>query len=191
MSTLQVTFPERWAVLRRGPDGRVTAEELVAGMAELGEDTQDAARAYFDALIPALDQAGIEALASLVVRTPEPPTTVQAHCALAVLSRDGSGEDDLLRAVAEGGPHPGLERETWEVELPAGPAVRSFAFRHATELVDADGVAPYAAEVRFAFPVHGDRVGVLHFETLSLVYLDQLTEMFDAIAGTTRIGEPA
>jgi hypothetical protein len=187
MNTLQVTFPEPWAVLRRGEDGRSTAEELVSGMAELGEDTQDAARDYFGALIPVLDRAGIEALATLVVRTPEPPTTVQAHCALAVLGRDATGGRNLLRTVAESGPHPGLERETSEVDLPTGTGVRSFAFRHATELTDAEGVAPYAAEVRFAFPVDDDRVGVLHFETLSLVYLEQLTEMFDAIAGTARL----
>jgi hypothetical protein len=65
--------------------------------------------------------------------------------------------------------------------------VRSSAFRLAAELTDEEGLAPYAAEVRFAVPLGDDRIGILHFETLSLVYLEELEKLFDAIAGTARL----
>lgn len=193
MTSLQVTFPEPWAVLPTGASGQVRAERLVAGLAELGSETQDAAREYFAALLPTLDRFGVDGLASLVVQDPAASTTVRAFCVLGVLAREVAADEATgdeaseLRAIAEAGPHPGLERETTPATLPVGAAVRSSAFRHATELVDPDGVAPYSAELRFAFPIDRERVGILHFETLSLVYLEALTEMFDAIAGTARV----
>jgi hypothetical protein len=73
------------------------------------------------------------------------------------------------------------------VALPIGPAARSSAIRFAEELVDDDGYAPYAAEIRFAFPIDNRLVGVLHFDTLTLVYLEDLEELFDAIAATVRV----
>jgi hypothetical protein len=103
------------------------------------------------------------------------------------LPPSGGGDDDALRAVAEGGRHPGLERDTMAVELSMGPAVRSSAFRFTPELLDDVTIAPYTAEVRFALPLPGDRIGVLHFETLSLTCFDELEYLVDAIAGTARI----
>jgi hypothetical protein len=93
----------------------------------------------------------------------------------------------LLRAVAEGGPHPGLERDTVTVELSPGRAVRSAAFRFVDELLDDPDVVPFAAEIRFALPLPGRRIGVLHFETPSLRGFEQLGSAFDTIAGTARV----
>jgi hypothetical protein len=41
--------------------------------------------------------------------------------------------------------------------------------------------------VRFAFPLPGRRIGVLHFETLSLAGFEELESLFDVIAGTARL----
>ncbi|MGY1831651.1 hypothetical protein ACI8AA_14660 [Geodermatophilus sp. SYSU D01180] len=162
---------------------------LGSGVAvDLGPEGRAAAQAYLDALLPLLHSGGVDSFASLVVQIPEVGHTVQAFCAVGVLGRDRTVDGEAeVRVLAETGLHPGLERETTPVDLPVGRGLRSAAFRHATELIDSEGVAPYAAEVRYVVPLDAERVAVLHFETLSLVYLDELTEMFDAIAGTARV----
>jgi hypothetical protein len=88
---------------------------------------------------------------------------------------------------AEGGRHQGLERDTGMVRLDVGPVVRSSAFRFVPELLDDETIAPYTAEVRFALPLPGGRIGVLHFETLSLACFEHLECLFDTIAGTARV----
>jgi hypothetical protein len=182
MSALRVDFPDQWAVLPTADTGGAAIERLVDGLGELGEDAQDAMGTYFRAVLPALSAVGVDGFASLALADDESGHLVQAFCAIGV--EPGPVTDERLRSIVEGGLHPDLERETSAVDLPVGPAIRSSAFRWADELVDSDGVAPYAAEVRFTFPLGGDRIGVLHFETVSLVYLEELTELFDAIAGT-------
>jgi len=187
MTALQVQFPEPWAVLPAGARGVASAEALAPGLAELGPEAQAAVVRQLSTLARGLDDLEIDGLASLVVTDADSQTMVQAVCAMAVLASDEELTPAEVRRIAEAGPHPGGERETTDVQLPAGPAVRSAVVRHATELVDADGVAPFAAEVRYVLPVAEGKVGVLHFETLSLVYLEELTEMFDAVAGTARL----
>jgi hypothetical protein len=185
MSSLAVRFPEEWATLSVRDRGQEEVRELVAGLAVVGPEAQAAADAFFGAVLPLLEGWGISAFASLALPDEESGGLVQAMCAIAVVSSATDATD--LRAIAESGPHPGLERETSTVQLPLGPAIRSSAIRFVEELLDADGIAPYALEVRFVVPLSSDRVGVLHFETMSLVFLEELERQFDAIAGTTRI----
>jgi hypothetical protein len=187
MTSLQVRFPEQWATLPvGGPEGAIAAGELVSGMGELDRDAQVAMDAYLTAVLPTLQAWGIDGVASLVLPD-EAGGLIQAFCAISLVQGE-TGDAAELRRVVEAGPHPGLERETTEVDLPAGTAVRSAAFRFAEELLDAEGVAPYSGEVRYAFPLPDDRIGILHFETLSLIYFRELAGLFDAIAETTRIG---
>ncbi|MGZ4531125.1 MAG: hypothetical protein ACXVXP_02105 [Mycobacteriaceae bacterium] len=98
-----------------------------------------------------------------------------------------TGMDGVLIEVAEAGPHPGQERQTSEVRLAVGDTVRSSAVRWAGEFSDASGVAPFIAECRYVFAVGDEQVGILHFETDTVVYLDDLEPMFDAIAGTVQL----
>lgn len=186
MTTLTLTFPDPWATLPVDDDGPRTVRDLVAGMAELGDATQEAFDRYLMALLPALADLGVDGFASLALADEESEQLIEAFCAIAVVPSVGAGEPEL-RAIAEGGLHPGLERETTAIELPVGAGVRSSAIRFAEELRDDEGFAPYAAEVRFAFPLGGDRIGVLHFETLALVYLEELEHLFDAIAATANV----
>ena len=186
MTSLQLDFPEEWAVLPVRAGGDLAVADVVAGLAELGPETQEATSEYLSALLPALAGLGVDGFASLVLPDTEANGLVQAFCAVG--TETGPASEERLRSIAEGGLHPDLERDTTTVRLPLGAAVRSSAVRWADELVDADGVAPYAAEVRFTFALDGDRVGILHFETLSLVYLEELERLFDAIAGTARVG---
>jgi hypothetical protein len=71
--------------------------------------------------------------------------------------------------------------------LGVGNTVRSSAVRWAGELVDATGLAPFVAECRYVFAAGDDQVGILHFETDTIVYLDELAPMFDAIAATVQL----
>ena len=185
MSALTVRFPDEWATLSVRDSGQAQVRELVTGLAEVGAEAQDAADAFFRAVLPMLEGWGISAFASLALADEESDGLVQAMCAIAVLA--ASTDEPELRALAESGPHPGLEWDTTTVQLPLGVAVRSSAIRFAGELLDTDGLAPYALEVRYVLPLGSDRIGVLHFETMSLVYLAELERMFDAIAGTARI----
>jgi hypothetical protein len=184
VTSLHVDFPENWAVLPVRSGGADVVHELTVGLDELGEPTRRRAGELLSGLLPELSKLGVDGFASLTM-SDEGGTLVEAVCAVGVVPCPVS--DAGLRSIAEGGLHPGLERDTTIVTLPVGSAVRSTAFRLAAELTDEEGLAPYAAEVRFAVPLGDDRIGVLHFETLSLVYLEELEKLFDAIAGTARL----
>jgi hypothetical protein len=183
VTSFHLDFPEPWAILPVTDGEPAAVVDLVRGMGDLGREAQDATRAYLDALLPALTELGVDGFASLAVPDGE-SGLVQAFCAVGVTA--GPIGEDELRSIAEGGLHPGLDRTTTTVPLSLGTAVRSSAVRFAEELVDHDGLAPYVAEVRFAVPLPGERIGVAHFETLSLVYLEELERLFDAIARTAR-----
>jgi hypothetical protein len=186
VNSLMLDFPEPWTVLPVGGDGRAAVDRLVADVADLGDEAQSAMSQFLSAALPALADLGVDGFASLVLPEEGSGGLVQAFCAVG--NEPGPATEERLRSIAEGGLHPDLERDTTTVRIPLGTAVRSSAVRWADELVDSEGVAPYAAEVRFTFPLDGDRIGILHFETLSLVYLEELEELFDAIAGTARVG---
>ena len=160
MSSLEVTFPDEWLTMPMRAAGGVTT------------------------LLPTPDDLHFDGRASLALLDECGGTPVRAFCAVGVVP--GSGEDQL-RAVAEGGRHPGLERDTFTVHLGVGLVVRSSAFRFVPALLDDPTIAPYTAEVRFALPLPGGRIGVLHFETLSLTCFEQLEGLFDLIAGTARV----
>ena len=162
MSGLQLDFPLPWAVLPTGAGSAETTAALVAGMGELGPEAQEATAEYFGALVPALRELGIDGFASLVIPDEDNDSLVQAFCAVGTVAAGA----DSPRAIAEAGLHPGLERETTDVALPIGAAVRSSAVRLAEELADGEGWAPWAAEVRYAVPLGDDQVAVLHFETM-------------------------
>lgn len=186
MSSLQLTFPDEWATLPTGAGAAEAVRPIVLATRELDPAAGDAAERFFTGLLEALRDRGVDGFASLALPDEQSGSLLQAFCAVGVLPAVWGGEAGL-RDVAEGGPHPGLERDTTTVELPLGTAVRSSAIRFAEELLDEQGLAPYAFEVRYAFALDGGRIGVLHFETLSLVYLEQLGNLFDAIAGTAHV----
>ena len=185
MSAIQVRFPDGWAVLPVSSGSQATVDDLVAGLAELGPEAQGAMSEYLHAVLPALADLGVDGFASLALQDADSGSLIEAFCAVGIAP--GPVSEERLRSVAEGGLHPDLERDTTTFRLGLGTAVRSSAVRWAEELVDTDGVAPYAAEVRFACPLDDDRIGILHFETMALVYLEELEELFDAIAGTARV----
>lgn len=183
MSALQLDFPPPWAVLPTGAGSDHIISALVEGMGALGPEARDATAEYFDALVPALRSLGIDGFATLALSDEQADILVQAFCAVGTVATGVQSP----REIAEGGLHPGLDRDTTDVELPIGAAVRSAAVRLAEELVDDAGWAPWAAEVRYALPLDQDRIAVLHFETMSLVHREELEELFDAIAGSARV----
>ena len=180
MSTLEVTFPDEWlsvAVHAGGP-------HLAGRRGLVGEPVRRGPAARFAGQLPSLDELGFEGRASLALLD-QRRRRVVAFCAIGVVAGT-DGDESALRAVVEGGRHPGLERDTLPVELELGKGLRSSAFRFTEELLAAEAV-PYTAEVRFAFPLPGRRIGVLHFETPSLASFEELETLFDVIAGTARL----
>lgn len=186
MTTFEVSFPDPWATLPVRAGGPERVQELSVGLAELGSTAQESISAYLTSVLPALTDLGVSGFAALTIPDPDSGELIQAFCATTAVAAVRGGHEEL-RDIAEGGLHPDLERDTTDVQVETGAAVRSSAFRFAEELMDDDGVAPYAFEVRYAIPLPEHRIGVLHFETMSLVYLEQLERMFDAIAGTAAV----
>jgi hypothetical protein len=188
VSLLEVTFPDEWLPLatRSTPVARPVPPGGAGGHVVPSQVSGPA-----DALVSAVAELGLDGVAFLVLPDPRAGKSIQAFsiqafCAIGVLPQ-ATGDHAELRAVAESGRHPGLERDTLAVELSVGPGVRSSAFRFADELLDDWRVVPFAAEIRFTLPLPGRRIGVLHFETLSLSCFEELETLFDLIAGTARV----
>lgn len=160
MTALEVTFSDEWLTMPMAHSRGVTT------------------------LLPTAAQLRFDHRASLALLDEYGGSPVRAFCAVGTVPGRGDG---AVRAAAENGPHPGLERDTATVRFDLGPALRSAAFRFDPALLDDDTVLPFTAEVRFALPLPADRIGVLHFETLSLACFERLESLFDTIAGTARI----
>jgi hypothetical protein len=174
VSVLEVTFPDEW---------RALPSRAVAGAPNPGSASAHRGGPVTADLLPALD---FDNLASLALLDAPSGEGIQALCAIGVVHHC-TGTDGELRAIAESSPHPGLERDTLTVEFSLGRAARSSAFRFAEELLDDPRIAPFAAEIRFALPLPGRRIGILHFETPSLRCFEELETLFDTIAGTARV----
>ena len=191
MTSLDVRFPKEWAVLPcTGGSQREALEQLGVALAEFGVDAADAGNQYLRALTHGLAQVGVSGVAALMLVNEDGTESVRAVCAVGTMSASemsASGVGGGLAEVAEAGPHPGLDRQTSQVTLAVGDAVRSSAIRWAGELSDASGLAPFVAECRYVFAAGVEQVGILHFETDTVVYLEELAPMFDAIAATVQL----
>ena len=190
-TSLDVRFPPEWAVLAcSGESQREALNWYGAALAELGVDVADAGNQYLRALTEGLAEVGVSGIAALMLVNEDGTESVRAVCAVGTMSAAGmstSGGERMLAEVAEAGPHPGLDRQTSQVALAVGNTVRSSAIRWAGELRDASGLAPFVAECRYVFAAGVERVGILHFETDTVVYLEDLEPMFDEIAATVRL----
>ena len=191
VTSLDVRFPVEWAVLPCTGDSR---QEILAGfhaaIGDLGNEAQAAADQYFQTLTDRLGGVGVSGIASLMIVDEEKGDSVRAVCAVGtvdVSDLDELSSGDLLVTVAESGPHPGLDRHTERTMIAGHDAVRSTATRWAGELADTAGWAPYVAEFRYVFPTGTGQLGILHFQTDTVVYLDDLASVFDAIADTVQL----
>lgn len=191
VTSLDVCFPHQWAVLPcAGGSKKEALDQLNAALAELGIDAADAGGQYLRVLTDGLAEVGVSGVAALMLVNEDGTESVRAVCAVGTMSTSEMstpGIDGVLTEVAEAGPHPGQDRHTSQVTLAVGDTVRSFAIRWAGELSDASGMAPFIAEWRYVFAAGDDQVGILHFETDTVVYLDDLEPMFDAIAATIQL----
>jgi len=191
VTSLDVRFPTAWAVMPcTGGSQQNALEQLGAALAEFGADVEDIGNQYLRALTDGLAEVGVSGVAALMLVNEDGTESVRAICAIGTMrapEMSPSGLEGVLAEIAEAGPHPGLDRQTSRVTLAVGDTVRSSAMRRADELVDASGLAPFVAECRYVFAAGVEHVGILHFETDTVVYLDDLEPMFDAIAATVRL----
>ena len=184
MSVLEVTFPDQWLALP-GRTAAAVARPVTPGGA-WAHRGGSATGLREGTVLRALTELDFDDLAAFALPDERTLDGVQAFCAIGVVHHF-TGTHAELRTVAESSRHPGLERDTVTVELSLGRVTRSSAFRFADELLLDEDVLPFAAEVRFALPLPGRRIGVLHFETLSLHGFEELESLFDTIAGTARV----
>jgi hypothetical protein len=186
LSALEVTFPDEWLPLPLGSVPGEATSQPTLGRHPCGDAAQPPIGVRGAGLLPVVDELDFADGASLALLGERCGFGIRAFCAVGVVP-DRTGDVDALRRVAEHGRHPGLERDTVTVQLCTGRGVRSAAFRFAPELLDDEFLVPFAAEVRFALPLPAGRIGVLHFETVSLARFEELECLFDTIAGTARI----
>jgi hypothetical protein len=184
VSVLEVTFPDEWRSVSRRPAAAVV-RPVTPGSVRPHDDPPAASRRTAGVL-RALTELDFDRLACFALPDEGSGEEIQAFCAIGVVHHFTGTQAELL-AVAESGRCPGLERDTLTVEFPLGRVVRSSAFRFVDELLADVSAVPFAAEVRFALPLPGRRMGVLHFEALSLRRFEELESLFDTIAGTARV----
>lgn len=179
--SLSLPFPEPWGAILTGTDNVATVEEIIASAAELSPEFATAMRASLTELAGYLEDLGIHAFASLYIPGDERSSRVHAWCAVALLTGAPTGPAALRDLVGDS-PFDSLETDITMMRRPDGHLARAASLRGETRLPDENGHWPYLASYRYAFGIDDSSVALFHFETASLAYLDELAEMFDAIA---------
>lgn len=182
---LTVDLPEDWAVIPA--DGRSEAvDALLAPLAEADDASRRVVREYVEAVAEVLRGAGVLALAVMMHYDDDPPSLVQATCAWALQSLDPRAERPFEALVAAS-PFTAMDRTIGQFHGKGGDGARSLTFRRATELTDGAGRWPYILEARYAVPAVPGVAILLHFESLTVLYAEELEGLFDAIAATAAV----
>lgn len=186
---LNVRLPEDWAVIPA--DGGTDAiDALMEPLAEANEAERRVVREYFDAVAQVLRDAGVLALATMLHYDDDPPSFAHATCAWALHTLDPDA-DRPYESLAAASPFEGMDRTVGPFSGAAGEGARSLTFRRATELTDEAGNWPYVLEVRYAVPAVPGVAILVHFESLTVLYADELEGLFDAIAAAAAVTESA
>lgn len=179
--SLSLPFPEPWGVILTGANSAAALQDITDSAAQLSPDFATAMSTSLVELAAYLEDLGIHAFASLFIPGDDPTGSVQAWCAVALLTETGTGPGALRDLVADS-PFETLETAITMMRRPDGHLARAASLRGEDRLADENGLWPYLASYRYAFGVDTSTVALFHFETLSLPYLDELSQMFDAIA---------
>lgn len=178
---LTVRLPDDWAVIP-ADGGAEAIDALMEPLAEASESERRVVREYFGAVAQVLRETGVLALGTMLHYDENPPSFAHATCAWALHTLD-AGADRPYEALAAASPFAGMDRTV----TPFAGGARSLTFRRATELTDDAGNWPYVLEVRYAVPGAGGVAILLHFESLTVLYADELEGLFDAIAATAAV----
>ena len=182
MTELHVPFPDAWAVLRVGEAGAVDRNRLAAAMASLGTETQSLVDSYAGQIGQLLESTGLAALATLVVPAPDPGDEAAVWCLLQSVGPVATDTAALVDLVVRN-PFPVVDDNPDPTILQGrlGTIAKAVQFRPNPALADHEGHWPYGASVRYVLPTGPSSVTIAQFETLSLGYLPDLEEHFDAI----------
>lgn len=188
---LRLSFPEGWSILTSETTVQDALEALLPETGEVAAELRAQLATALDRLLGLMRYGRVRALAAFHLVEHDPLAMMTATCAVTV------------------------EPVTVEpVDVDAADPLRTLAVVDAPRRMDAGHVIPFSpgalAGVRATLitPVPGEtgqpwpmlgvaryalRVGpalavLLHFETISLAYADDLLTMFDAIAGAVRLG---
>lgn len=187
--SLSLPFPEPWGVILTGADNATALNDINDSAAHLSPEFAAAMTTSLGKLAGYLDDLGIHAFASLFIPGDDPSGRVQAWCAVALLTETPTGPAALRDLVADS-PFESPETEVTMMRRPDGHVARAASLRGEDRLPDENGYWPYLASYRYAFGIDTSTVALFHFETVSLAYLDELSEMFDAIATEARVARP-
>lgn len=184
---LTVSLPEDWAVIPA--DAQSEAIDALLEPLAVDEEDRRVVREYVDAVAAVLRGAGVLALATVMHYDDDPPSFVQATCAWALHSLDPSA-DRPYEALVAASPFAGMDRAISPFPgKGGGDGARSLTFRRATEWTDDAGNWPYVLELRYAVPAVAGMAILLHFESLTVLYTEELEGLFDAIAATAAVME--
>ena len=179
--TRSATFvvPPGWFIIRAQDDPAVSAE-LLAQIPWSDDQERDRFKAYLDELGAVLRASGVDALAAMAVPDGD-ASLVQAACAVTSVPYDES-DPSALAALAATSPFGDGEVDVVPHQTRLGMGARASRYRPGRELTDRTGHWPYVREVRYALPIAEGVAVLLHCETLSVVYAEELDGVFDAIA---------
>ena len=184
--SLSLPFPEPWGVMLTGVDNSTALKDITDSAAQMSPEFATAMSTSLTELGGYLEDLGIHAFASLFIPGDDPAGRVQAWCAIALLTDAATGPAALRDLVADS-PFEALETDITMLRRPDGHLARAASLRGETRLPDENGYWPYLASYRYAFGIDTSTVALFHFETVSLAYLDELCEMFDAIAANAEV----
>jgi hypothetical protein len=184
--SLSLPFPEPWGVVLTSANHSDALKVMTDSATQLSPEFARALSAGLSELTGYLADLGIHAFASLFIPGDNSFSRVQAWCAVALLTDASTGPTALRNLVADS-PFESLETDVTMMHRPDGHLARAASLRGEDRLPDENGHWPYLASYRYAFGIDRSTVALFHFETLSLAYLDELSEMFDAITTEAQV----
>jgi len=174
-----LVVPPGWFIIR-AEDDPAAIGEFLDQIPWRDDQGRDQFKTYLDELGAVLQAAGVNALAAMAVLDGD-AGLVQAACAVTSVPYDES-DPGALAALAATSPFGDGEVDIVPHQTSLGMGARASRYRPGRELTDRTGHWPYVREVRYALPIAEGVAALLHCETLSVVYAEELDGVFDAIA---------
>jgi len=181
-----LVVPPGWFITR-AQDDPAAIGDFLDQIPWSDDQGRDQFRTYLDELGAVLRASGVDALAATAVPDGD-AGLVQAACAVTSVPYDGSDPGALAALVATS-PFGDGEVEVVAHRTSLGMGARASRYRPGRELTDRTGHWPYVREVRYALPVAEGVAVLLHCETLSVVYAEELDGVFDAIAARVTVDD--
>ena len=191
IAALRLTFPPEWSYLSAGDDSDATAEQLVADAEALGTEVQQEIRKYLLGVGSLLKRGRLAGLASMAHLDTRSEAMVLASCAIAFEPLRSDVDEPAAELAAAWPPRAAtiIDSTAKAFEGALGRGVRAATTHVEPKIALSEEAATVIGDVRYVFPLDEETALLLHFSTPSVVYMAELSALFDAIAAKARLDE--